>query len=95
MSLSVLGIGTVSALGSGVLTLRDGLKGRIKPNIEEKVIPTTAGDAVSAMEENALPILRRESMLSGSAASEIWVQNSNVQIIGIARAKKRFLFLVL
>ncbi|MEJ2543396.1 MAG: beta-ketoacyl synthase chain length factor, partial [Calditrichaceae bacterium] len=44
MSLSILGIGTVSALGSGVETLRQGLQGKVKPNIEEKVIPASGGE---------------------------------------------------
>ena len=44
MSLSILGIGTVSALGSGVQSLREGLQDKIKPNIEEKVIPTSDGE---------------------------------------------------
>lgn len=44
MGLSILGIGTVSALGSGVQALRQGLQGKIKPNIEEKIIPTIDGD---------------------------------------------------
>lgn len=44
MNLSILGIGTVSALGSGIHTLRDGLQGKIKPNIEEKTIPTANGN---------------------------------------------------
>ena len=38
MGLSVLGVGTVSALGSGIQTLRDGLLAKIKPNIEMKNI---------------------------------------------------------
>jgi 3-oxoacyl-[acyl-carrier-protein] synthase II len=44
MDLSILGIGTVSALGSGVQTLREGLQGKIKPNIEEKIIPAADGE---------------------------------------------------
>jgi 3-oxoacyl-[acyl-carrier-protein] synthase II len=46
MGLSVLGIGTVSALGSGVDTLRRGLQGKIQPNIEEKNISLAKGDYI-------------------------------------------------
>ena len=46
MGLSILGIGTVSALGSGVQTLREGLQRKVKPNIEKKLIPTVNGDQV-------------------------------------------------
>lgn len=46
MSLPILGIGTVSALGSGIYTLRDGLLGKIKPNIEEKIVSTVDGEKI-------------------------------------------------
>ncbi len=46
MGLSILGIGTVSSLGSGVQTFREGLQGKIKPNIKEKIIPTANGEKI-------------------------------------------------
>lgn len=43
MALSILGIGTVTALGSGIETLQEGLKGNIQPRIESKTILTDKG----------------------------------------------------
>lgn len=44
MSISILGIGTVSALGCGIESLKVGLEGRVKPAIEEHKIVTAAGE---------------------------------------------------
>lgn len=44
MSISVLGIGTVSALGCGIETLRAGLEGRVKPAIGKHKIVTAGGE---------------------------------------------------
>ena len=49
MGFSVLGIGTVSALGCGVQSLQSGLQGNIKPNIEDKIIALKRG-------EHSLPV---------------------------------------
>jgi 3-oxoacyl-[acyl-carrier-protein] synthase II len=46
MNMSILGIGSVSALGSGVHTLRNGLLGKIKPNIEENIVSTINGEKI-------------------------------------------------
>lgn len=43
MNKSILGIGTVSALGSGVETIRQGLEGCISPNVEIQRIETKEG----------------------------------------------------
>ena len=45
MSIPVLGIGTVSALGCGIETLKSGLEGKVKPAIEEHKITTADGEA--------------------------------------------------
>src|SRR3972149_4657831 len=45
MSIAVLGIGTVSALGCGIETLKSGLEGKVKPAIEEHKIATADGEA--------------------------------------------------
>ena len=44
MSIAVLGIGTVSALGCGIETLKTGLEGKVKPAIEEHKIATADGE---------------------------------------------------
>ena len=44
MRLAILGIGPVCALGSGIQSLRTGLQGKVRPNIEEKIIPTSHGE---------------------------------------------------
>jgi len=44
MALSILGIGTVSALGSGVDSLITGLEGEIEPRIEKVSISTKSGE---------------------------------------------------
>src|SRR3972149_12327788 len=44
MRIPVLGIGTVSALGCGIETLKTGLEGKVKPAIEEHKIATADGE---------------------------------------------------
>ncbi len=44
MAVSVLGIGVVSALGSGTATLRDALQGKAKPQILNEAIDTPNGE---------------------------------------------------
>ncbi|MCC6544382.1 MAG: beta-ketoacyl synthase chain length factor [Nitrospirae bacterium] len=45
MSTRVLGIGTVSALGCGIETVKSGLEGKVSPAIEEHTIETADGEA--------------------------------------------------
>jgi len=53
MKLSILGIGSVSALGSGVDSLRGALRGSVKPRIEHTSIATASGQV-------ELPVFKAE-----------------------------------
>jgi 3-oxoacyl-[acyl-carrier-protein] synthase II len=59
MALSILGIGTVTALGSGVETLQQGFEGNIVPNIEKESIQLPAGEIQLSVYKAAIEGLDR------------------------------------